>query len=702
MRCLRLFEQKELQLLLSSSVDSEIIVFDVKQDRNSVVTKLRHPGDISTLTLSASGFFSGSVGGKVCKWGVKNIFDIRMEAESSNSFFCSELDTAFDTSKAGDLIFGVSGEDPTRILIEDLKREKTLVELEGHSREVLTVRHSDKFNKLFSGGADKTVIKWDLNTYRKENVFEDFHSGDIQSLLLVKDDRLLISGSKDKFLSIFETKAGKHVGTVRFDTSVLCIGKDRAEAKIICGGKDTQDLRIWQLDEILKFCQQQVGSLRKINKAAKLSKLKIGDEIPFDDDPLLQTNLKRDRYEFGANFEVMDSMDEVIYEKKINKEKANEETSISNNHAEEPGQVDIHKELDQIYQLLEENKEVIQKESIPTLVSMDLEAREQEEGKEQSLLDRLKEKVKGEREKAKELREDIIKLNEDLLEKFTEIKDEQNGTIEKIVESNIVQFRRDEEVVNKLEELESLAKGEAGKTSYQKRELEFANEILERELGILEKSLQRQNDFLGSTGKKVRKCYALRKKGRTLPSQSSRKREKHFTIKRKYSDYVFNYLKNILVETRKLEEAPASKNSTHNSFGMSASRKLYLSEMYNTNKSNFSDLSVRDPRGSFRSNFGLKDFERTVREMDEEIRSLEMDMKRKEKEHWNLTRDFEKLNERVYRMNKMEQELVEEEKFFAFQKEKMMQEVGNLREGVSKEELVKRLMQICDADSSKY
>ena len=378
------------------------------------------------------------------------------------------------------MIFGVDPEEKNKILIEDLKRQKTMVELEGHSENILSLRHSKKFNKLYSGSMDKIMIKWDLNTYRKEHVFDNFHSGDIQNLILLSEDRLLVSGSKDKFVNLFETKTCLHVGTVKFETSVLCFAKDQEETKIFCAGKDTQDLKAWTLASILEFCKQQVGSLRKIVKGAGLKKLKLlnGDYKQSD---IFGTNLKRDKYEFGENFEVMDSMDEKIFEKKLNKDMNLNEVSISNN-IEEDQMVNVNKELDQIYKLLEQNKEVIIKESVPTLGSLEIQSKPNSEQK-GDIVSQLKIKVTEEREKTKELREDIVKLNEDLLEKFTEIKDEQNGTIEKIIESNIVQFGKDEMIMKKLENFENIMKLEKQKPSYQKKELKFKHEILKRELG---------------------------------------------------------------------------------------------------------------------------------------------------------------------------------------------------------------------------
>ena len=101
-----------------------------------------------------------------------------------------------------------------------------------------------------------------------------------------------------------------------------------------------------------------------------------------------------------------------------------------------------------------------------------------------------------------------------------------------------------------------------------------------------------RKDFLMKTGKKLRKCYTLRKKGKTdiIP----RKSEKIFSIKKKYSDYIFNYLKNILVESKSLhpEENSSQGGSFYNSLTPSNIKKLQISEFFNTNKSTFSDISL--------------------------------------------------------------------------------------------------------------
>ena len=672
----------------------------MKQDRNSVVVRLKHSGDIRVLNLADGCFFSGVEHGPIFKWHIKNIFDISLEKESENQFHCAEFDTAFDVSYDGNLIFGVNFEDRLKILIEDLHREKTLVELEGHSAEVLTLRHSARFNKLYSGGADKTVVKWNLNTYRKEHIFASFHSGDVQSLILTSDDRLLISGSKDRFLSVFETKSCTHVGTARFETSVLCLQKNSSGTKILCAGKDIQDLRVWALASVLKFCQQKVDSLRKISKGNKLSKIKLlGANGKDADDPGFETNLKRSKYEFGENFEVVDSMDQLIYEKKLLQAEAKpENTSIANNLPEEK-RADVNHELEEIYKLLEQNKEVILKESFPTMKS--LEEPSQKKLTKPNVIEQLKNKVEGEREKAKELREDIIKLNEDLLEKFTEIKDEQNGTIEKIVESNIVQFNRDEDVMGRLKGLERQMTSVKPKVTYQKKELEFANEVLDRELSGLEKALLERREHLEKTGRKLRKCYALRKKGIVEERSDKGSTEQVFVIKKKYTDYIFNYLKHILVESRRLEEN-SKPNTLSNSINPLHTRKSQVNEIYGTNKSDLSDLSGIEMKGSTRNGWGLKEYEHMVQELEDEVETLELETKRREKQHWNLSRDCEKLNERVYRMDQMGKELKEKKGNLKEKAVRLQAEMGKSREYASKDEFIRKLLKICDSGSSNY
>ena len=130
-------------------------------------------------------------------------------------------------------------------------------------------------NKLFTGSSDRIIIKWDLDTFNKEHVFDSFHSGEINSLIFLNEEKIIVSGSEDKFINFFDTKTCSQIGTVEFDYSVLCLTKNREESKIICGGKDTQDLRIWNVSSVLKFCQEHMKFLRRVDTEKSLSLIHI-------------------------------------------------------------------------------------------------------------------------------------------------------------------------------------------------------------------------------------------------------------------------------------------------------------------------------------------------------------------------------------------------------------------------------------------
>ncbi len=94
--------------------------------------------------------------------------------------------------------------------------------LVGHSKMIRCLHLDGKLNRLFSGSADFSIKVWDLSevheTWSRVTCKKTFlgHTDKVRCLQVNGD--VLISGSYDDTLKIWDIKTGECVNTLRFDT----------------------------------------------------------------------------------------------------------------------------------------------------------------------------------------------------------------------------------------------------------------------------------------------------------------------------------------------------------------------------------------------------------------------------------------------------------------------------------------------------
>ena len=103
----------------------------------------------------------------------------------------------------------------------DLVDHSTECILPAHSSSVNTIAVSQNGKFLVSGGGDKTIKIWDLNSKKLLNTIEakneqnkQGHGGSIYSIAISEDNRKIISGSGDKTIKVWELETGKLISTL--------------------------------------------------------------------------------------------------------------------------------------------------------------------------------------------------------------------------------------------------------------------------------------------------------------------------------------------------------------------------------------------------------------------------------------------------------------------------------------------------------
>jgi WD40 repeat protein len=125
---------------------------------------------------------------------------------------------------AHDSSFLVSGSHDKTVCLWDAKTGKLLRRITGHDDAVFALALSSDSKKLATGGADKTVRLWDVAS-GKELWRSDAHKGWVCSVAFSPDDRLLASGGTDGKVRLWDVVSGKQLAVLT-DTDTPQPGKE--------------------------------------------------------------------------------------------------------------------------------------------------------------------------------------------------------------------------------------------------------------------------------------------------------------------------------------------------------------------------------------------------------------------------------------------------------------------------------------------
>ena len=286
-RCLRLWESNDRNLLLSSSKNGKILIFNIENERAQLYQSLEQNGDIRCLNIFRFGIISSVHHGKATKWKFSNDSKLfKFDDFSKFDFCCFDLDKSFAISEDGLFLFGMNDQRKTRILVEDFNSEEDARELEGHSDIITAILYDSKQQKLYSSGKDKSIIKWDIANFlkNKQNIpidqtgkmelqNRDIHSGDIFTLEALCDFKFILSGGKDKQVKLVETKSLIVLGS--FDAGMSIYGIIGNGKLAYFFGKNSKKIGKWDLQSYFWKEEEAESPQRVENKMKKHLSLTI-------------------------------------------------------------------------------------------------------------------------------------------------------------------------------------------------------------------------------------------------------------------------------------------------------------------------------------------------------------------------------------------------------------------------------------------
>ncbi len=117
----------------------------------------------------------------------------------------------------------------------------------GHSHGVWTVAYAPDGQTIVSGGVDRYVRIWDIETGRLLRSLRG-HTADIRALVFTPDGRTLASGSEDRTIRLWNPKTGEPTKLLftRYDHNVCSLSLS-PDGLMLARGSHNKDIKIWEV-----------------------------------------------------------------------------------------------------------------------------------------------------------------------------------------------------------------------------------------------------------------------------------------------------------------------------------------------------------------------------------------------------------------------------------------------------------------------
>ena len=187
-------------LLATGAADGAIKVWDIRGGY-ATHTFHGHGGVISALC-----FFEVATQDGDSKTSSKKKKSKRKPADSDDEDM-EDADTAPVASTAGFRL--ASGSEDGKVRVWDLNKRKSITSLESHVSVVRGLSYSPSENALLSASRDKTVIVWDVRTWKTRRIIPVLES--VESAEFVADSGLCLVGGENGRLRVWDCNRGSEV-----------------------------------------------------------------------------------------------------------------------------------------------------------------------------------------------------------------------------------------------------------------------------------------------------------------------------------------------------------------------------------------------------------------------------------------------------------------------------------------------------------
>ena len=289
-----------------------------------------------------------------------------------------------------------------------------------------------------------------------------------------------------------------------------------------------------------------------------------------------------------------------------------------------------------------------------------------------------------------EMQDEAYRLTDDLIDKYYDLKENQNEEIDGIIEKYLLKYDQSGGLIKKIDSIEGLWRASVKRhNELEMRELQLKNQVMEREVAGLQDDLRREEALMEQVHRKLAKCLGVKKKLRDDRAHSPRvngaRAEAEAPLvymKEKYSAYLFGYLKDVSEKT-----VPYMQNQN----GSAALEKSLYRSNVNLKESRVSSIRsqiVGDAKSS-----KLKEFEEYISMKQEQIRALSCNLEKIAIEESSLRGQKTAAEKNLQEIGKRNSELVEHNQALSRQvKSVRAQLLGMLQDpGLSVADVVSRL-----------
>lgn len=116
----------------------------------------------------------------------------------------------------------------------------------GHTAGVNAVGITTDGRYIVSGGSDKTLRLWELETGQCIRVFKG-HKGEVNTLAMIPDGQFFVSGSRDSTLRLWDLNAGKCLKIFKGHDDDVNTAAVTPDGKLVVSGSSDCSLRLWEL-----------------------------------------------------------------------------------------------------------------------------------------------------------------------------------------------------------------------------------------------------------------------------------------------------------------------------------------------------------------------------------------------------------------------------------------------------------------------
>jgi WD40 repeat protein len=173
----------------------------------------------------------------------------------------------------------VSGGDDKIVFVWDIQSGKEARRFNGHTARIFAVCFTPDGLKVVSGSEDKSVRLWEVATGKELRRFE--HAGHVgYGLAITPDGKWIVSWSADKIVHVWELESGKELRRFGFrgdlDPKDVGISSISADGRLALTGATDHILRVWDVERgTVKLLDRDVnaGKVPAIERASRSATL---------------------------------------------------------------------------------------------------------------------------------------------------------------------------------------------------------------------------------------------------------------------------------------------------------------------------------------------------------------------------------------------------------------------------------------------